>query len=616
MIWVFFLTLIFIDGYLINKYFLGKLDFWEKIIFAFIVGSITSVFFIYLLTSYIFKDLITSIVTYFVISLCFIVYERKKLSKNYLFLFKEQKWNILLFFFLFSFSLYFFSKGFSYDSNSYNFLISSNTYLDFGAHIPFIRSFSMGNNFPAEVPFSANSGLIYHFMFNLYAGILEFLGLRIDLALNLISAFAFIFLLIIIYKMAEKIFNNKLVSFLSVFLLLFNSSLSIVSFFQKNGFNLGIFSAFWNNSSYITYGPLGFNTISVFWTMNAFLNQRHLIFGLLFGLSLIYLLLFNREKNMKGLHLFGFLLGFFVLWHTSIFLSIFLVLIVLLILKKDLRKKTLIILILGFITSLSLVIQIKTHSENSIIIHPGFLMGPNLDIQRLSTYWIYNLGLGLFLMIYGFLIAGRDQKKIFLAFFSLFLFANIFQIGKDIYDNHKLFNFWIIIGNIFIAYGIVSLLKKNIFLKIISLASIFVIFLSGMLSLLVIKNDVVARVQDYQKNKLMTKMLKVLPNNFVVVTNGEIYDPASIIGKKVFLGRVNYIFLYGGSPSPRIIDSRKIYCENDFNQTMELRSKNRIGKIIFYKNNFAKLYNNCSSDFLKKNFKVEYEDNDGIIFKI
>ena len=71
--------------------------------------------------------------------------------------------------------------------------ISSKAWSDFANHIPLIRSFSLGNNFPPQYPLFAGPPIRYHFLFYAFAGFLEKTGIRIDYALNIPSILGFFF---------------------------------------------------------------------------------------------------------------------------------------------------------------------------------------------------------------------------------------------------------------------------------------------------------------------------------------------------------------------------------------------------------------------------------------
>ena len=86
-------------------------------------------------------------------------------------------------------------KSFSYDNKTAEFVIARNEVGDFGLHLALIRSFSWGNNVPAESPFYPGKPLPYHYSVDFVVGVLEKVGVRVDYALNGLSAIFFALLL-------------------------------------------------------------------------------------------------------------------------------------------------------------------------------------------------------------------------------------------------------------------------------------------------------------------------------------------------------------------------------------------------------------------------------------
>lgn len=606
-----FLFFVFLNGHLVSQFFLlkGKLI---NLILAFVSGSIFSVSIIYLVTSYVTHNLFYSLLIYFLFSIFLFFIRIKKIWSTLFELRSVNYRSVVVVILVFIFSFYLMNKSFSYANG--NFLISSNTYLDFGAHIPFVRSFSLGNNFPAEVPFFGNSNLIYHFMFDFYVGIFEYLGLNISLTYNLISGFFFTFLLIIIYRLGETYFKSKAVGLLSVVFFLFTPSISFISFFADQGFSL---KSIWNNYLFLLDSPFGKNTISVFWTLNTFTNQRHLIFAMLVVLLFVYLmyLKIGKKMNYSQSVTLGFLIGFLPFWNTQIFLSGIITLIMCLIFIPANRRFYLGILFIASIAATPQILLIIKNSNNSLILNPGFMVANYLTLLSFSKYWFANLGFSLLFFVFGLWKVGRDKRLIFILFLPLFIIPNIFQFTRDIFDNHKFFNLWIISFYFYASFGIVYLFRKSIYFKFLISIILFIILIPGFLNFLVIKNDVKAEIADYQSYAITRFIQEKIPNNKLVLTNGEIYDPASIAGKKTYLGRSHYIFLYGGDPEKRLEVSRAIFKTKNNKYLNQLLMQEEISYIIIYKDAFAKNSVQVDKDQFK-NFQLIYEDNKGSIYKI
>lgn len=611
MIAILFLLLAICLGFLLISFFFPEYDMLTKLVGSFIMGSMVSVSAIYFLTSYVTMSLVYSLYLFFVSSCILLYFFNKKYTKKPLLAFSIN--DSIVLFGLFIFSLYLFSKGFNYSPNEKQFLIASNTYLDFGVHIPLIRSFSLENNFPFQIPFFSGGEVFYHFMFDLYAGILEFLGLKIHYAYNLISAISFTSLLIMIYKLSFLLFRKISVAFLSVVLFLMSSSLSFLEYFQRNGINL---FAFWHTVFYGESGPLGSKTIGVFWTLNTFLNQRQLIFGLLLVIFFLYSILKKPPLSKKQLLLLGVLIGLLPFWHTTMFLSIFILSAGIFVFVPELRKKLFALCTISLVFALPALLFITRSVSHPILFRPGFLIHDALTAANVFIYWFWNLGFVLITIPLGFFICNRSQKKFFLSILPLLVLPNLFQISSDMYDNHKFFNLWIILASYFSAVCVVWLFHKRILFRLISIALVLLLTLSGFFNFMVVKNDVYAKIDDYPKHAITRWMLKNIPSNASIVSNGEIYDPLSILGKKTYLGRSYYIYTYGADPYIREQKLNTFLQSTNIHKAKNFIKENGISYIVLYKENFIKNPRSFNNTFFRKNFSILYEDDNGIIIKI
>src|SRR3989344_1328537 len=205
----------------------------------------------------------------------------KQLLKNY-------KIELLILFISLLFSTWLMFATFSYDNGDMK--IATKAWSDFANHIPLIRSFSYGDNFPPQFPLFSGPPIKYHFIFYTFAALLEKLGLTIDYALNIPSILGFSFLILMIYLLAKEIFKSVGVGILSILLFLFHGSLDFINFLSKYPLSQKTLSQIIHNTRFISFGPYDGNIISAFWNLNIYTNQRHL--GLSYGLSLFIIYLF------------------------------------------------------------------------------------------------------------------------------------------------------------------------------------------------------------------------------------------------------------------------------------------------------------------------------------
>src|SRR6266699_5240049 len=115
---------------------------------------------------------------------------------------KQHLIEIIIIIFSLIFSSWLMFHTFGYDNGSMT--IAGKAWSDFANHIPLIRSFSFGWNFPPQEPLFAGEPIHYHFIFFMLVGILERMGIRIDWALNLPSLLGFAGLMVMIYFFAKK----------------------------------------------------------------------------------------------------------------------------------------------------------------------------------------------------------------------------------------------------------------------------------------------------------------------------------------------------------------------------------------------------------------------------
>lgn len=498
-------------------------------------------------------------------------------------------------------------------------IIASKAWSDFASHIPLIRSFSFGDNFPPQYPLFSGPFIKYHFLFYLAAGLLEKIGLRIDFALNILSIFGFTFLILMIFLFSKEIFKSTIVGAVSILFFIFNGSLSFIEYFKNNGLSLDSLVLILSNTKFTSFGPYDGGIISAFWNLNIYTNQRHLALSYALSLFIIFLLLRFKEsqehKNFEKTLFLGILLGLSFMLNMATFLMTVVILFCLMVFLKNQRTYIFLTLLIAGIISLPqyLFIQ-KDASDFNIIINTGYLI-ENLSLGNFINYWFRNLGLHLILIPLGFLIAGKFSKKILISFFSLFIIGTILQFSPEIAANHKFFNFFMIIGSMFSAYFLFVLWKKRHILKPLVIVLIFFLTFSGIIDFFPILNDSKITLLDYPTNENISWIMKNTKKDAVFLNNQYLYNDASLAGRKIFLGWPYFAWSQGYNTQKRD-DIRKKLLNT---QSLEYFCRESLN----YKLNFVDI--NLKSDdavvnkeFFDKNFKVVYENKDDefIIYNI
>src|SRR5262249_4689994 len=166
---------------------------------------------------------------------------------------------------------------------------------DFGPNLSLVQSFAVGHNFPTEYPHFIGPPIHYHFLFWFQGGNLEFLGLNMSWAVNLLSVLSLLAMLILIMTLGEVLFNSRAVGRIGASLFFFPTTLSYVPFLHSQGsFSRAIYGVThlrnWLSSGY----PYRGEDWGI-WSLGVYYVQRHLIVGTgVLLLVLIFLVLRYR----------------------------------------------------------------------------------------------------------------------------------------------------------------------------------------------------------------------------------------------------------------------------------------------------------------------------------
>lgn len=448
---------------------------------------------------------------------------------------------------LFFFSFWLMFHTFSYDGQKQEMRIASKAWSDFGAHIPLIRSFSRGPNFdrllrlqPIESPLFPGEPIRYHFGFYTIVGILERLGLRIDWALNIPSALGFFLLLVLIFKFSYQLFTNYYLSILSILFFLFNGSLSFLQFFKTHSI-----AEIATNSRFASFGPWDGGPITAFWNLNIYTNQRHLALSYAMVLAI---LLFRKNRVLTAL-LLNILV--FTNYAAAGIAGLFLI----------------------FLSPVSLLFAIPSalllpHIANpasGIAWQPGYLAQGNI-----ISFWWQNLGAHLILIPLGIAISPKRVRHMLLApMLLLFLLPNLFRFSSDMINNHKFFNFFLIIGTMFSAYAITRIKPLVFFVPLL--------ILSGVIDFFPILNDYKGSIPDRSED-VRFFLTHTKPTDGIA-NSTWFYHPASLAGRAMYSGYTYFTWSYGYDQGGRERSLESVYRASDQSELCQRLQESHIAYV-------------------------------------
>jgi len=510
----------------------------------------------------------------------------------------------VLFAILFTFSALIMFKTFKAPESTLK--IATKAWSDFAATIPLIRSFSLGDNFPPQYPIFSGPPIRYHFVFFLLVGILEKMGLRIDLALNTLSTIGFLLLMISIYFLAKEVFKKRSVAVLSVIFFAFNGSFSFIEFFKSHPLGANTLKEIITNVKFSSFGPYDGRLVSAFWNLNIFTNQRHLALAYAAFILLVFLIYKNAKEGFstKWLLGLGLFIGLFPFVHLAVFGMMLTALGIFFIIYPKIRRQIFAIGVVALLLAIPQLIYMGTGELNTPLFSPGYLV-QKLTIANFISYWTLNLGLAVVLAPLGYILAKPGQRKIIYPFLILFIIGNLFAFSADRATNHKFFNLFLIGANMFAAFALTILWRRSIAGKILTGGLLFFLTVSGVIDFFPILNDSYVVIPDYQKNPASLFILKNTPANSTFLNHSFLYDPASLAGRKIYLGWPYFSWSAGYDTDKRFRtvkeilsgENKDLVCEKLADEKIdfiEIKNPTELEEVTvnysFFERNFNKIY--------------------------
>lgn len=445
---------------------------------------------------------------------------------------------------------------------------------------------------------------------------LERVGLRIDIALNILSTLSFLLLLIIIYKLSVFLFKKTSVGYLSVALFLFNGSFSFIEFFRSHAFKItSLPYEIITNNQFPSWGPYDGKIVSAFWNLNIYTNQRHLAISFFLALYAFYFFL-EKEIKKKDLSyplatLIGFASGLCYFLNQSVFFIYLVILVGFVAFFKQNRKKIMTSIAVTIIVAIPQYFYVNSMGA---VFSPtfkfGYLSSSNLIFFGFIYYWIFNLGVNIITIPLGLYYASRQERKVFLIFFSLFIIGNSFMFTPDIAANHKFFNFFMIIGSMFSAFALSKIWEKPM-LKPLAIIIFILLTFSGFIEAFPILNDKKISLEDYKINKTALWIKNNTSPSSTFLNTSFLYDDASIAGRKVFLGWPYFPWSAGYNTNLRSSEIKKFFAlKNNKEMCIFLRNN----KIDYVSLTSPSEYFPFDLNYWLANFKPAWNKNKNIIF--
>ena len=519
--------------------------------------------------------------------------------------------------------------------------IANHQWSDFGSTVSIMQSFAEGNNFPTEYPHFSGERIRYHFLYYFQAGNLEFLGLNPAMSNNLLSIFSLVSLLVMVMTLGRILFNSRVVGRIGAALFFFHGSLAFIPFLIANG--SGVLSRLSNMTDFLPSGfPYRGEDWGV-WSQVVYLNQRHLASSIaIFLLVLVFVVMRYKEKlgvddvetdskhetegfsdvtrrsnhnvessdklrseQLASFIFCGVLLGLMPLWNGAVFLGAAAVVAVLFTLFP-LKKEMIVMAAAALVFALPQVIFLKTGATRPAgysLFHWGFTIDdPNLF--NVASYLVFTFGFKLVLIGIALYLSSGFQRKFMGAVSALIILAFCFQFSDEVLANHKFLNVWLVIVNVFVAFGLVSIwyLKAgqlSVLGRAASVALVILVTLGGVFDLYPVKNGYWVEMK-YEGDPLVDWVKENTDPKSIFLSHRYVNHRILLTGRRLFYGHPYYAWGAGYDTGGRDEVYKKMFESKDAAEVLRLLKENKIGYVAI-DNAIRK------SDFIKSPNESVYE---------
>jgi DNA-binding beta-propeller fold protein YncE/cbb3-type cytochrome oxidase subunit 3 len=292
------------------------------------------------------------------------------------------------------------------------------------------------------------------------------------------------------------------------------------------------------------------------------------------------------RSTIPGFIFSGVLLGLLPLWNSAVFIAAFVVLAVLFVLCP-LRVQMVALAILAGLIALPQMLYLSTGSGRTQmpkLFHWGYTVD-HPTAWNVMKYLGFSFGFKWLLIALAMLFASRLQRRVFVAVSSLLVIAFCFQFTIEVLANQKFFHIWIIIANLFVAFGLwrlwrLSLAGITLPGKVTAILLFILIIPGGLIEFFPIHNTYWSEVA-YKNDLLIEWLMKETKPRDIFLTNRFVNHPMLMAGRRVFYGWPYYAWSAGYDASKRDKDYLDLLQSRDPRKVFRLLKENGINYVAF-----------------------------------
>ena len=325
-------------------------------------------------------------------------------------------------------------------------------------------------------------------------------------------------------------------------------------------------------------------------------------------------LVYDNLAQGKGFIFCGLLLGALPYWNAPVFTAAAAVLAFLFVLFPC-RRYMVGLAITAAVVGLPQVLALRSGNTRTgaYLLHWGYTLG-NVPVSQVLRYLGFTFGVKWVLILVALLFFSWRNLRLFIAIFGLFLLTFCFQFSDEALANHKFLNIWLVIANLFAAYGLWRLWHLRIKgwaipSRLVAIILVAPIFAGGLIDFFPLHNANFIYTA-YSKDRLIDWIRAETKPDAVFLTDKFVNHPILLAGRKIFYGYTYFTWGAGYDLPKREAAYTKMFESKNAHQVFTLLKTNGIDYVAFDAGIRGFFKNSNEQQVYAPNFKKVFEGTD------
>src|SRR6266516_921005 len=292
------------------------------------------------------------------------------------------------------------------------------------------------------------------------------------------------------------------------------------------------------------------------------------------------------RDTLPGFIFSGLLLGLLPMWNSAVYIGAAAVLAVLFILFP-LRLQMLALAVTAGLIALPQMLYLTGGSGRTPmprLLHWGYTI-EQPTVANVAKYLGFTFGLKWLLIALALVFANSLQRRLFLAVSSLIAVAFCFQFTIETLANQKFLHTWVIIANLFVAFGLwrlwrLSLAGTTVPGKFVAAVLFLLIIPGGVIDFFPIHNTGWSEV-TYRNDPLIDWLKKETTPRDIFLTDRFVNHPILMAGRRVFYGWPYYSWGAGYDAAKRDRVYTELFESKDPWKVYHLLKENGISYVAY-----------------------------------